>query len=265
MEINENLVTEEVTENVEQTTEDTAEEVTQVTDETQPQPRMYSQEEVDDIVGNVKFRTAEKVKKKYEKKYGSLENVLRAGTGYESVEEMTEAFGEHYRGKGIDIPQEPVYSKREAEILAKAEAKEIIGAGIDEVIEEADRLHAIGFEKMTDRDKVLFMELTSHIQTTEEIRALARLGVGKDVYESEEFVNFRKMFAGSKTPIEKIYETYIAAKPKKEIRTAGSMKHAAADKGVKDYYTPEEIEMLSEDELKDPQIWATVRRSMTGS
>ena len=105
MENNENLVTEEiVTENVEQTTEET------------PAVKTYTQEEVDDIVGKAKYRAKAQMKKEYDRKYGKLENVLRAGTGKETVEEMTDTFSQFYRGKGIDIPTEPTYSAKDLEV-----------------------------------------------------------------------------------------------------------------------------------------------------
>ena len=107
MENNENLVTEEiVTENVEQTTEET------------PAVKTYTQEEVDDIVGKAKYRAKAQMKKEYDRKYGKLENVLRAGTGKETVEEMTDTFSQFYRGKGIDIPTEPTYSAKDFIILS---------------------------------------------------------------------------------------------------------------------------------------------------
>ena len=76
MEINKDLVADAVAENVEQTTEKTAEE------------KKYTQEEVDAIVGNAKARTKAKITKEYDRKYEGLTNVLKAGTGIESVEEM---------------------------------------------------------------------------------------------------------------------------------------------------------------------------------
>jgi hypothetical protein len=67
------------------------------------------------------------------------------------------------------------------------------------------------------------------------------------------------------TPITKIYELYNREKkPKKEIRTMGSMKQTQTD-SVKDYYSPSEIEKMDVDELiKDHKKWEAVRRSMTG-
>jgi hypothetical protein len=43
----------------------------------------------------------------------------------------------------------------------------------------------------------------------------------------------------------------------------GSMKQTPA-KGAKDYYSQEDIERLTEEDLDDPHVWEAVRRSMTG-
>ena len=104
------LVTEEVAENVEQTTEETP-------------VKTYTQEEVDAIVGKAKARARAKIEKDYQRKYGGLEEVLKAGTGKESVEEMTDTFAEFYRKKGIQIPQKPSYSAKDIDVLARAEAE----------------------------------------------------------------------------------------------------------------------------------------------
>ena len=89
MENMENLVTEQVTENVEQTTEQT--------------PKTYTQEEVDAIVGKRLARNEAKIRKEYDRKYSGLTDVLKAGTGKESVEEMTDTFTKFYESKGIKI------------------------------------------------------------------------------------------------------------------------------------------------------------------
>lgn len=251
MENNENLVTEEVvTENVEQTTEET------------PAVRTYTQEEVDDIVGKAKYRAREQERKKYDRQYGGLFNVLKAGTGKESVEEMTDTFAEFYRGKGIDIPNEPTYSTRDVEILAKAEADEIIKSGFDEVIEEADRLKDMGVENMTARDKALYIKLTDHIKNTETSRELSKIGVTEDVYGSDEFKSFASKF-DSKTPITEIYEIYNKTQPKKEFKNPGSIKQTTVDKGVKDFYSREEaLKFTKEDFDKNPALFEAVEKSM---
>lgn len=247
---NENLVTENVAENVEQTTEQT------------PQVKTYTQEEVDAIVSRRNARTRAKIEKEYERKYGNLVDTLKAGTGKESVDEINDTFKEFYTNKGITIPERPKYSERDVETLAKADAEEIIRSGFEEVVEEVDRLAEIGAANMTAREKALFRVLAEHRQNTETSNELAKIGVTEDVYKSAEFQEFKSMFAKD-TPIAKIYETYAKTQPKKDIKPMGSMKHGQAEV-VKDYYSPEEIARLTDDDLKDPHVWATVRRSMTG-
>ena len=240
----------EQTENVEQTTEET------------PTPKTYTQEEVDAIVGKAKARAKAKIEKDYQRKYGGLEEVLKAGTGKQSVEEMTDTFAEFYRKKGIQIPAKPDYSAKDLEVLAKAEAEDIIRSGYDEVVEEVDRLAALGASKMTPREKAVFRVLAEHRQSAERGRELSKIGVGEDVFNSQEFRDFAGKF-NANTPIKDIYDIFNKMKPKKEHKTMGSMKQQP-ETGAKDYYTEEEIERLTMEDLDDPKVWDAVRRSMTG-
>lgn len=244
----ENLVTEEVAENVEQTTEET--------------PKMYTQEELDDIVGKRLARKEAKMRKEYDEKYGRLENALRAGTGKDTVEEQTETLEKFYESKGIKINKKPEYSDRDIETLARRDAEDIISGGYEEVVEETDRLSKKGIANMTAREKALFKTLAEHRQSTERSRELSKIGVTEDVYNSQEFKDFASKFSAS-TPIKDVYDIYAKTKPRKDFKTAGSMKQTV-DNGVKDYYSPEEIDRLSMKDLDDPRVWEAVRRSMTG-
>ena len=250
IENNENLVTEQVTENVEQTTEQT--------------PKMYTQEELNDIVGKRIARNEKKIRKEYDRKYGGLEEVLRAGTGKENVEEMTDTFRQFYEKKGIKIPQKPSYSDSDIAVLAKAEADDIIRSGYEDVVEEVDRLTAIGYANMTAREKAVFKALAEHRQSAERGRELAKLGVTEDVYNGKEFTDFASKF-NSSTPIADIYDIYSKTKPKKEIQTMGSMKSTETqDNGVKDYYSYEEAKKFSKADFdKNPKLYDAVVKSMT--
>ncbi len=247
---NEILVTEEVAENVEQTTEETP-------------VKTYTQEEVDAIVGKAKARTRAKIEKDYQRKYGGLEEVLKAGTGKESVEEMTDTFAEFYRKKGIQIPEAPNYSAKDIDVLAKAEAQEIINAGFDDVVEEVERLTAVGAANMTAREKALFKVLAEHRQSAERGRELNKIGVTEDVYNSQEFKDFAGKFNPS-TPIRDIYDIYAKTQPKKEIKTMGSMKNNnSGDNGVKEFYTRDEaLRFTKADFDKNPALFAAVEKSM---
>lgn len=250
MENNENFVAEQVAENVEQTTEQTP-------------VKTYTQEEVDAMMGKRVARTEAKIRKEYDRKYGRLEEVLKAGTGKESVEEMTDTFKTFYEKKGIAMPQQTNYSARDVEVLAKAEADEIISGGFDEVVEEVNRLAELGVDKMTARERALFKTLAEYRQSAERGRELGKIGVTEDVYNSQEFKKFASQFNPT-TPIKDIYDIYRQTQPKKEIKTMGSMKQNP-ETGVKDFYTPEEIARLTEEDLDNPKVWEAVRRSMTGS
>ena len=249
MENMENLVTEEVAENVEQTTEQT--------------PKTYTQEEVDAIVGKRVARNTAKITKQFERKYGGLTEVLKAGTGKESVEEMTDTFKQFYQKKGIQIPQEPTYSARDIELLARAEANDIISSGFEEVVDEVDRLAEIGADNMTPREKAVFKVLAEHRQTTERGNELAKRGVTEDVYSSKEFAEFASKFHSS-VPISQVYDIFEKTQPKKQHQTMGSMRNSdSGDAGVKDFYTPEEARRFTKKDFdKNPALFAAVEKSM---
>lgn len=82
--------------------------------------KTYTQSEVDEMV-RAKLdevlpkkiaRTKAKIEKDYRRKYGDLESVLKAGTGKDSVEEVTDTFKEFYRNRGIQLPRIPAIRSR---------------------------------------------------------------------------------------------------------------------------------------------------------
>lgn len=249
MENNENFVTEQVAENVEQTTEQT--------------PKTYTQEEVDDIVGKRIARKEAKIRKEYDRKYSRMGDVLMAGTGAKSVEEATDTLEKFYTSKGVKMPQKPTYSDKDIEVLAKAEADEIIRSGFEEVVEETDRLAALGAANMTAREKAVFRALAEHRQNAEMGKELSKIGVTEDVYNSQEFKDFRGMF-NSNTPIQDVYNIFKQTQPKKEYKTMGSMKNSTSDDStVKDFYTRDEaLKFTKKDFDKNPALFKAVEASM---
>ena len=246
-------------ENVEATTEETQAE--------QMPEKVYTEEDfnrkLDEVLGKKIARREAKIRKEYDKKYGELESVLKAGTGKEDVAEMTDTFKKFYESKGIQFPKEPTYSSKDIEVLARAEANDIINSGLDDVIEEVDRLADIGLNNMTDREKVVFKELAEYRKNAEHGKELSKLGVTEDVYTSKEFKDFASKFSAT-TSIKEIYEIYNKMQPRKEIRTAGSMKNATqTDTGVKDFYTRDEaLQFTKKDFDKNPALFKAVEQSM---
>ena len=249
MDNNENFVAEQVTENVEQTTEET--------------PKMFTQDEVNEIVGKSKARERAKVTRQFERKYGRLEEVLKTGTGKEDVDEIADTFQQFYQKKGIKFAEKPAYSEQDLQVLARVDADEIIRAGYDEVVEEVERLTELGADRMNPREKALFKVLAEHRQGAERGAELSKIGVTEDVYNSKEFSEFASKFSHT-TPIRDIYDIYAKTQPKKNIRTMGSMKNSNSDdSGVKEFYTPEEARRFTKKDFdNNPALFKAVENSM---
>ena len=247
------LVTEQVAENVEQTTEES--------------PKMYTEAEmnakVDEIIGKKIARKEAKIRKEYDRKYGQLEEVLKAGTGKESVEEVNDTFQKFYASKGVKMPEKPNYSAKDIEALAKSDAAEYINAGFEDVVEEVDRLAQIGVENMTQREKAAFKIMAEYRQNAERSRELSNMGVTEDVYTSKEFQDFMGKF-NPNTPVTEVYDLYKAKHPTEKPKTMGSMKNiASSDNGVKDFYTRDEaLKFTQKDFDKNPALFDAVRKSM---
>lgn len=253
MENNENLVIEQVAENTEQTAEET--------------PKMYTEAEfnakLDEVIGKKLARKEAKIRKEYDRKYGDLTDVLKTGLGKDNVEEMTDTLKQFYMKKGIKMPDKPTYSSKDIEVLARAEAEEIIGGGYDEVVEEVDRLNGIGLANMTAKEKAVFKTLADHRAKTERSRELAGIGVTEDEYNSQEFRDFASKF-NANTPIRDVYDIYVKTQPRKEIKPMGSMRNnTAADSGVKDFYTRDEaLKFTKKDFDNNPALFKAVEASM---
>lgn len=245
MENNENFA---VAENVEQTTEQT--------------PRVYTQEEVDAMMGKRVARTEAKIRKEYDRQYSGLMEVLKAGTGKETVDEVKDTFQKFYASKGVKMPEKPNYSARDIEVLAQAEAQELINAGYEDVVEEVERLAQIGVENMTAREKATFKALAEYRQSTERSRELAEMGASQEVVESKDFKDFAKKF-NTNTSMSEIYEMYKLKNPTEKPKTMGSMKNNSKDTLVKDYYSPEEAKKFTQKDFdKIPGLYDAVVGSM---
>lgn len=262
MEDNKELVTE-VTENVEQPTEEVVE---PTTDEVVVEPKIYTEEElnarVDELLAKKIARKEARIRKEYDKKYGRLESVLKAGTGEEDLDKLTDTFTNFYTKKGIEIPKEPTYNDNDMKVLANAEADSIIALGFDEVVEEVDRLAEIG-DDMSPRDRLVFIKLAEYRKSEQDRKELAKIGVSEKALEDNEFIEFASKLNPNMSVKDK-YEMYTQYKPKPKVETMGSMKNATStDTGVKDFYTRDEaLKFTKKDFDKNPALFKAVEQSM---
>lgn len=250
---NENLAPEQVAENVEVTTEET--------------PKTYTEAEfnakLDEVLGKKIARREAKIRREYDRDYGELMDVLKAGTGKQSVAEITDTFKGFYKEKGVAIPEKPAYSDRDIAVLARAEAEEIINSGYDDVVEEVERLAAIGVKNMSPKEKHVFRALAEHRQNAERGNEFVKLGVTQDVYNSRDFQDFVGKFSLN-IAAKDIYDIYQKTLPKKDIKPMGSMTNSnSTDNGVKDFYTRDEaLKFTKKDFDKNPALYKAVEESM---
>lgn len=259
----------EVTENVEeQTTEENVEEVQEDTDNSkeetveqeQEEPK-FTRDEVNEMVAKRSARLEAKIRREYEKKYGRAETVLKAGLQKDNLDEAVSELENYYEEQGVRIPKYQ-YSERDTEILAKAEADEIIDSGYDDIVEEVDKLAKIGVENMSNRDKIVFQRLAEERTKLEDEKEMKALGLGKDS-DTEEFKEFSKKLNPELSMKDK-YEMYLKFKPKPKVETIGSMKNTKEkDSGVKEFYTRDEaMKFTKADFDKNPELFKAVEKSM---
>ena len=202
---------------------------------TEETPRTYTEAEfnakLDEVLGKKLARREAKLRREYERKYGALE--------------------------------EAVYSDRDIALLAKAEAEEIIRAGMEDVVQEVDRLAALGMENMTPREKQRFRTLARHRQEKERSGEFDALGVTAEQQETRQFRDFVSLFQPD-TPAERIVALYRSTLPASPIKPMGSMKNNPADENtVKEFYTRDEaLKFTKKDFDRNPALYRAVAASM---
>lgn len=269
MENNEELVLN-GTENVEElATEELVDgaKVEEVETTEEPKGKFYTDEELDGIIKKRLGRQEARLRKDFERNYGAdleLASIVKQGIGEEDSTTAASRMDKFYKENGIDIkPYQRTLSDRDEEILANAEATEIISAGYDELVEEVDRLASIGVGNMTPREKLVFSKLASERTKQESLKDLASIGVGKEALEDKDFIEFAKDL-NKDLSIKEQYEKYLKYRPKPKVEPMGSMKGTTEKSNeVKDFYTREEaMQFTKEDFDKNPKLFEAVSKSM---
>lgn len=263
---NEELEQTNETENADtQTAEENVEEVVN-TEEPKEEKKEFTQEELNKLfkerADRAEKRASERIRREYEEKYSPLDSLLSTVLGTKSVEESTKKLREFYKDNGINIPEEPKYSERDLELLAKAEADSIINSGYEDLVDEVDRLANKGFDKMTQREKLLYKNLEEERERQVSEKELASIGVTKEKLEDSNYKEFAKNLNPNLSEKQK-YEMYLKYNPKKEVETIGSMKSKTTKDEVKDFYTFEEASKFTRKDFdRNPKLFAAVERSM---
>ena len=104
----------------------------------EPKEKTYTQDDLDRIVSQKTAKLERKYRKEEESRLSKskqLEDTLRAGLGLTDDDDVLSKVKDFYKEQGIDIPDISTENNRDAEILGKADANEIIDMYDDKDIE----------------------------------------------------------------------------------------------------------------------------------
>ena len=196
-------------------------------------------------------------------KYKDTENVLKSTLGASDITEANKKLREYYENEGIKLPDvyKPGLSSREIEVLAKADAQDFINEGYDSMLNEANRLAAKEYKNLNDRERIIFNTLAEELNKENSKRELLKVGAKEDVLNDKDFINFRNQF-NSKTPIGDIYNLYLQTNNKQKPTPMGSMKDTTAQKDIKDYYSPDDVNKLTDEDWAKPGVFEKALASM---
>lgn len=253
---------------------DLVEETTEVqgVEETEQQPRTYSEEEVEAIKKQINEdnqkawnkrwgREKSKMEKEFEKER-ELAKVMREQTQTSSMDELLDVTYQNY---GIERPS--ISNSKDDEILGKYDAKEILELDDEAIEEEANRLAGL---KRTAREEATFMELGKYLTNkkneNKRKQEIQEAGIDDETLNNEEFKSFVSKFRDD-VSLKDIYEDFKKMQPKKEKPfNPGSAKGTTESNKneVKEFYTYEEsLKFTREDFDKNPALYKAVCDSMS--
>ena len=198
-------------------------------------------------------------------KYRQLESIMKAGLGVDTLDDAISKSSEFYKGQGVNIPiykEESSLSERDEKILAEADAREIISFGKQEMETEANRIASIPENKRTLREKTVFNALCKELINLRDVDTLKSKGYEIDLLNEKKFIEFRNQF-NVNTPIETIVGMYkqVNNLNVEQPKSPGSAKSSTGIKQIKDYYSPEDFDKLTDEELNNPKIMEIVDKS----
>ena len=122
------------------------------------------QEEFNGMVKNRLDRKDREYQKEISK-YKDTENVLKSTLGASDINEANKKLREYYESEGVKLPDvyTPGLSSREIEVLAKAEAEDVIAEGYDAMLNEANRLAEKEYKNLNEREKIIFNTLAEKL------------------------------------------------------------------------------------------------------
>ena len=269
-----NDLEDEVFVNPEDTSNNNAENVDGVQDNNntqEPKEKTYTQADLDRLISQKTAKLERKYRKEEESRLSKskqLEDTLRAGLGLTDDDDVLSKVKDFYKEQGIDIPDISTENNRDAEILGKADANEIIDMYDEKDIEARANELAIKQKrgKTTARENAEFFRLGEYLTSKLEEKELKESGVDTSILQDKDFRAFANNFKTG-TKISDVYKMWKKMNgeedktPRKPAST-GSSQSTVPDNKEKDFYTPEEVDKLTSKDMDNPTIFKRVGESM---
>ena len=254
------------------------------------EPKTYSQEEVDNIVKGRLARQNDKIKDlksknaKLEadaKNYNAMSRLLSEKGGFKgSAEEQFKQAADYYEVNEED--RNKFFEDSTAEDMAFLSAKRFLDqADDDDKLDEYNRISAIPEDKRTLKDREKYKLLVNAVNSiTEPIIAADKKWLSENAGEADfkklvESEEFRDFITGTSMKVSTAIQKFVKLKGADYINSAfkaeevgkeapastGSAKNSGASK-LKEYYSPEDVDALTDKDFDDPEIMRRVKESM---
>lgn len=255
--------------------------------------KTYTQTDVDNIVKSRLARERDKTKtvkaenaqlKENAKAFKVLEKILEEKGGFKGTpQEKVKSAAEYYGVSEEDVKKMfedfEGEDKSDKQTIAYFNAKMFVEkSDPEEIEEEFDRINAIAPSQRTIKDKELLEVIKPKMleKAYKDDKKWFESEIGGSFDELINSKDFKTFYEGTNMPVRIAVEKYVQLKGADNIKEAidkgditgtkpistGSVKDSGASK-LKEYYSPEDVDNLSDKDYDDPEIMKRVRESMT--
>ena len=254
-------------ENVELVNEEVSEDGAQSEVETDTQDnvqheKVFTQEEVDNII-SARVNRVERDYRKQLKEQEGVMSILKSGLGKDNIQDIEGELRKFYKDQGVDIPESKRYDDDDERILAKAYASDIISSGEDEMRKVASEIANKPYEQRSVREIEMLNILGKELMDRKETNELKSKGQDVSVLNNRDFKEFRNKLS-TKVSVGEALELFNKLNSSKieKPKNPGSATSSHTESKFKDYYTSEEVDNLSAKDLDNPKIFKAVMNSM---
>lgn len=233
--------------------------------------KSYSQKDIDDLKAKWESNYQERVDKAVRRrmkayndeefKKDQLIDVLKKQTNQNSLDGLLDMSEKQY---GVTIPRARA-NKNDDKVLGKYDAKEILEAQDDDYVnQEFNRLANVD---RTVREEETYSELNNYLESkkseAKRLKEIKDNGLDEEIVNSDNFKTFSEKF-NSSTSLKDIYDMYeqVNGLKKEKPFSAGSLKDVDMKKAPDEFYTLEEFNALTSEDLKNDKVYEKAMKSM---